>query len=138
MKVSAAAVGPAVSGDFALSHNKTLTIAAGSKTSTGTVTIRAVDNSVDAAAKQVTVSGAASGGHGVANPASKTLTITDDDGEIALTANPTSVAEWNGATEVTVTATLPDSLTPQLGYRGDGQGGREGHCDRGHRLCDGG
>ena len=111
VRVSAAAVGPAVSGDFTLSQNKTLTIAAGSKTSTGTVTIRAVDNTTDAADKQVTVSGSASGGHGVANPASKTLTITDDDGEIALEASRTSVAEWNGATEVTVTATLPDSLT---------------------------
>ena len=109
--VSAAAVSPAVSGDFTLSQNKTLTIAAGSKTSAGTVTINAVDNSVDAAAKQVTVSGAASGGHGVADPASKTLTITDDDGEIALTASLSSVAESADATEVTVTATLPDSLT---------------------------
>ena len=120
--VSAAPVSPAVSGDYTLSANKTLTIAAGQTSSTGTVTITAVDNSVDAADKQVTVSGAASGGNGAANPASKTLTITDDDGiqnqerntnpessNIVLSVSPRSVAESASATSVTVTAELPVS-----------------------------
>ena len=54
-----------MSGDFTVSTNKTLTIASGQKTSTGAVTITAVNNSVDAPNKTVTVSGAASGGGGV-------------------------------------------------------------------------
>ena len=49
--VSAAPVSPAVAADFTLSTNKALTIAAGSTTSTGTVTLTAVDNDIVAAAK---------------------------------------------------------------------------------------
>ena len=79
LTVAAAAVSPAVTGDFTLSENTTLSIAAGSTTSTGAVTITAVDNDVDAASKTVTVSAAATGGNGVENPANATLTITDDD-----------------------------------------------------------
>ena len=59
--------------------NTKLTIAAGSTASTETVTITANDNDVDTANKTVTVSGASSGGNGVTNPGSKTLTIEDDD-----------------------------------------------------------
>ena len=106
--VSAAAVSPAVSGDFTVSNNKTLTIAAGATASSGTVTISAVNNSVDAPNKQVTVSGAASGG-GVSNPANQTLTITDDDAApsgITLAASPDTVTENGGAKTVTVTATV--------------------------------
>ena len=76
--VAAAAVAPAKNGDFTLSVNKTLTIAKGATTSTGEVTITAVDNAVDAADASVTVSATAAGG-GVANPANATLTITDND-----------------------------------------------------------
>ena len=49
--VSATAVSPANTNDFTISANKDLTIAAGSTSSSGTVTITAVDNSVDAANK---------------------------------------------------------------------------------------
>ena len=69
MTVSAAPVSPAASSDYTLSGNKTLTIAAGATASTGTVTITAVDNEDDAADKQVTVSGTASGRRGAADPA---------------------------------------------------------------------
>ena len=75
--VSAAPVAPAVAADFALSTNKTLTIAAGTTTSTGTVTITANDNAVDAPDKTVTVSATATSN--VTGPANKTLTITDDE-----------------------------------------------------------
>ena len=78
LTVAAAAVSPAVAGDFTLGGT-TLTIAAGTTESTGTVTITAVDNDVDAANKTVTVSATATGGNGIANPADATLTITDDD-----------------------------------------------------------
>ena len=105
--VSAAPVSPAVSGDYTLSANKTLTIAAGATSSTGTVTITAVDNNTDAADKQVTVSGTASGGRGAADPANQTLTIADDDGAVVLSVSPTSVAEADETSTATVTARLP-------------------------------
>ena len=67
-----------VAADYTVTANKVLTIAAGATTSTGMVTITAVDNAVDAPDKTVTVSGTASGG-GVAAPANQVLTIADDD-----------------------------------------------------------
>ena len=103
--VSAAPDSPAVSGDFTLSGT-TLTIAAGQTTSTGVVTITAVNNAVDAPDKTVTVSGSASGGNGVSAPSSQTLTITDDEGTptVTLVLTPSSISENGG--ESTVTATL--------------------------------
>ncbi len=108
LAVAAAAVSPAKSGDFALSGT-TLTVAAGARSSTGTVTVTAVDDKIDGPNKTVTVSATASGGRGVANPASAALTITDDDDAptgIALSASPSSVGEGAGETEIEVTATV--------------------------------
>ena len=96
--VSAAAESPATSSDFTLSTNKTLTIAAGDRTSSGTVTVTAVDNSVDAPDKSVTVSATVSGGNGVSAPPNETLTITDDD-TAGIVLNPTSVNPSEGGTE---------------------------------------
>ncbi len=79
LTVAAAAVAPAVAGDFTLSTAMTLTIAAATTTSTGTVTVTAVDNAVDLPDKQVTVTATAAGGHGVAAPSAAALTLTDDD-----------------------------------------------------------
>ena len=91
--VSASAVSPAESGDFTLSGTN-LTIAAGATASTGEVTITGVDDSVVEPDRQVTVSGAATGGNGVADPPDVTLTITnDDDPVITITAAADSVAE---------------------------------------------
>ncbi len=78
LTVSATAVAPAVAADFTQSGSK-LTIAAGALSSSGLVTVTAVDNAVDAANKQVTVSASATGGHDVTAPANAALTITDDD-----------------------------------------------------------
>ena len=106
--VSATAVDPAVTGDFTLG-GATLSFAADATTSTGEVTITAVDNDVDAPDKTVTVSGAVSLG-GVTAPADATLTITDDDEApvvtpvVTLVLNPDSIAENGGVS--TVTATL--------------------------------
>ena len=103
--VSASAVSPAVSGDFTLA-GATLTIASGQTTSTGTVTITAVNNAVDAPDKTVTVSGSVTAGHGVSAPSSQTLTITDDEGAptLSLVLSPSSIGENGGVS--TVTATL--------------------------------
>ena len=75
--VSAAAVDPAVTGDFTLG-GATLSFAADATTSTGEVTITAVDNDVDAPDKTVTVSGAVSL-DGVDAPANMRADDTDDD-----------------------------------------------------------
>ena len=109
--VSAVAVSPAVSGDFTLSANKTLTITAGQTTSTGTVTITAVNNNVDAPNKEITVSGSASGGRDVEDPASQTLTITDDEGAptATLKLTPDEIGEMGGVSRVTATLTGPSS-----------------------------
>ena len=113
LTVAAAPVDPAVTGDYTLSAGKTLTIAAGSKASTGAVTITAVDNTVDAANKTVTVSAAASGG-GVADPDDATLTITDDDDAptgITLAVDKSTIAENAAEASVTVTATVTGGST---------------------------
>ena len=104
--VGAAAVAPAVSGDFTLSSATTLTIAAGSTTSAGAVKVTANGNTVDSPDKQVTVSGTAAGGNNVANPSSVTLTLTDDDElpTVTLALSPMSISESGGVS--TVTATL--------------------------------
>ncbi len=111
LTVSAAPVSPAVAGDFTLSTDTELTIAAGATTSTGTVTITAVDNSVDAADKTVTVSATATNDVGVTAPTSQTLTITDDDVSAApgkvtgLTATGVSHVQIDISWTATATAT---------------------------------
>ena len=109
--VSATAVAPAASGDFSLSSATTLTIAAGGTTSWGKVTIAAVDNAKDEPDKEVTVSGTASGGNGVAAPSSVTLTIEDDDAApgATLSLSPSSISENGGVSTVTATLSHPSS-----------------------------
>ena len=88
---------PAIAGDFTKSGT-TLTIAAEQTTSTGLVTVTAVDNDVDAAAKAVTVSATATGGNNVAAPSSVTLTVTDDDTP-GLVIAPTELALTEATTD---------------------------------------
>ena len=109
--VSAVAVEPAVVNDFRLSANRELRITAGQLESTGTVTISAKDNDVDAPARTVEVTASAEGGNGVAAPAAQTLTITDDDGTPALTLklDPTSIGENGGRSTVTASLDRPSS-----------------------------
>ena len=111
LTVSVSPVSPAVSGDFAITSNRTLTIEAGSTSSTGAVTITGVDNGVDAPDKSVTVSAAVSGGLGVSAPSSRTLTITDDDAAPTLTLDlsPSSISENGGAANVTASLSGPSS-----------------------------
>ena len=104
--VAAAAGTDTDASDFTLSSANTLTIAAGDTTSTGTVTITAENNALDEPNKSVTVSGTVSH-NGVATPASKTLTITDDDPAPMLSIDSPSVTEGDsGSKNLTFTATL--------------------------------
>ena len=104
--VAAAAGTDTDASDFTLSSANTLTIAAGNTTSSGTVTITAVDNALDEPDKSVTVSGTVSH-DGVSPPTARTLTITDDDSAPMLSINSPSVTEGDsGSTDLTFTATL--------------------------------
>ena len=99
-----------VAGDFTQSGT-VLTIAAGETSSTGAVTIAAVDNDADTPNKSVTVSAAAAGGNGVADPSPLTLTVTDDEGAptATLSLSPPSVSENGGVTQVSATLSRPSS-----------------------------
>ena len=110
--VSAAAVGAAVSGDFTLSGNRVLTIPARGTRSTGTVTVSANDNNVDAADKAVAVSGAAANTQGIAgDPPDQTLAIRDDEEtpRVALVLGAGSISENVGSTTVKATIPYPSS-----------------------------
>ena len=113
--VGAAAGTNAVSGDYSLSSNPTLTIAAGSTNSTGTVTITAVDNTRDEDDKSVTVSGSATNSLGITNPSNLTLTITDDDGPPSLSIDSPSVGEGDtGTANLTFTVSLSTASDKQV------------------------
>ena len=77
--VSASPVTPATASDFNLSSTTTLTIEADDRTSTGTVTVTAVNNDAQAADKEVTVSGEVTAPDYVPDPDAVTLTIRDDE-----------------------------------------------------------
>ena len=118
------------SADFTLSANKTLTIAAGDSTSTGTVTLTAVDNTTDESDKRVTVTGTATNAQGVTNPNAVTVRITDDDAAPTASINSPSVAE--GAAGTTTTLTFEVKLSAESGRRihatvGDGRSGTATH-----------
>ncbi len=107
--VSAVPAAGTEDGDFRQSGTR-LSIRAGATRSSGTVTLRATDNEVEAAAnKQVTVSGVAENSFGVeAAVAARTLTITDDESPstgVVLTVSPDLVREGRSR-RVGVTARL--------------------------------
>ena len=77
--VSVSPDSPAVAGDYEISANKVLTIAAGQTASTGAVTVTGVDNDVDTADKTVQVKGTAGNTVGTAGPSDVALTLEDDD-----------------------------------------------------------
>ena len=76
--VTATAVAPTLAADFELTGN-TLTIAPGAEESTGTVTLTAVNNNVDAPDARVQVTGTVPSGSRVTAPDGVELTITDND-----------------------------------------------------------
>ena len=103
--------GSATSGtDYTAVENFTLTIAATESSGTGTFTLTPTQDSISEGDETIDVTGAA-GGFTVTKAE---MTLTDDEtapGTIALTTAPSSVAEDDSATEVTVTATLGGSVT---------------------------
>ncbi len=101
--VTASPDAPADAGDYRL-RGTTLTIPAGERTSTGRVTITAIDNAVDAPDKTVTVSGTARNAQGVTGPEPVTLTIEDDDETptATLALSRSSISENGGTATVTV------------------------------------
>ena len=114
VSVSAEAVAPAGPGDFALSVNRTLTIAVGETLSTGEVTVGAVDDNVDGPNKMVIVSATAENINGVTQPSAMTLTIIDDDATpVIMTTSPLLVAE-NETVIATLQATDEDDRTEDL------------------------
>ncbi len=109
VSIAAEPLDPAVAADFMLTGT-TLTFPAGDTTSTGAVTVTAVDNDVHAPDKQVRISGAVTG-EGVTPPEPVILTIEEDDEPptaLTLSLEPATVSEGAGPTEVTVTATFAD------------------------------
>ena len=120
--VMAAAVAPAVPGDFLLSGSELL-IAAEAADSTGTVTLTAVDNNTDAPDKSVTVSATVANARGATAPAAKTLPIADDEDSPTLTLalSESSISEAGGTSVLTATLSHPSSepttvtVLPQAG-----------------------
>ncbi len=107
--------------DFTLSSNATLSFAADAATSTGAVTVTAVNNDIDAPDKILTVSGTPSSTE-ITAPSTISLTITDDDAEptASLVLDTTSITEAGGVATVTATqdrgssedTTITISVTP--------------------------
>ena len=116
MTVTASPVAPATSDDFTLSADTVLSFAANETESTGTVTIRVVDEEDPEPHDVVTVSGAVSDA-AVTAPDDVTLTIVNDDFnvryEVAVEA-PATVAEDAGTASVTVTLTTRENVAPAV------------------------
>ena len=112
---------PATASDYQLSANKALTIAAGSVSSTGTVTVTAVNNDIDAADKTVQVKGDAANSVGVTDPADVTLTLQDDDSRgVTLSRNELEVDEGGEETYTVVLDTEPTETVTVTPSRSSG------------------
>ena len=110
---------------FNLSVNRTLTIAAGDTTSTGTVTITAVDDNDYTGNREVTVSGSASNEVGVTDPDDVRLTITEDDDvpvNVSFERGLYSASEGSGVS-VTVTLSAAPERNVQIPLIAMGQDG---------------
>ena len=82
VEISASPVAPATDDDFTLSTDRTLSFAADATESTGTVTIRMVDDEEREPDDVVRVSGAVSEDVGIPDPDEVTLTIRNDDSSV--------------------------------------------------------
>ena len=104
IQISAAAVSPAVAGDFALTSLKRLTVRAGDteNTGTGSVALQALNNAVYFGNKSVTISGTATNVMGIVQPQAQTLTIEDDEEGTATDATLSGLALKIAADDSTV------------------------------------
>ena len=122
-----------MAGDYALSANTVLTIAAGQTASTGTVTVAGVDNDVDAADKTVTVTGTAGNTVGITGPADVTLTLEDDDTRgVTVSKTELDIAEGDDGTYTVVLDSEPtqrgrDTVAKQWRRGRDGFRGADVH-----------
>ena len=106
--VSVSPDSPAVAGDYGISANQALTIAAGRTASTGTVTVTGVNNDVDTADKTVRVQGAAGNTVGTSGPADVTLTLEDDDTRgVTVSKSDLDIDEGDDGTYTVVLASKP-------------------------------
>ena len=107
-----------------LSDGKTLTIAAGDTTSSGTVTLDPADDAVDNADRTVTVTAVASGGRGVADPVAVELTVADDEAApvVTLVLGAASVSESGSAVAVTATLDRASDVDVVLAVAAAGSG----------------
>ena len=105
----------ASSDDITLSENRTLTIPANSRWSTGTVTVTAVDDSVFNPTKVLWVRGSVAGLPGTTEASARNLYLEDDDTPVVtLSVVPARVDEDDGTATLTITGGLDqaiDSLT---------------------------
>ena len=116
--VSATTGGTAATRDFDLSEDVQLTIAAGQRASTETVTVTANDNDVYETGKRVTVSGLATNTLGIEQPETVALEIDEDDAastKVTLSLDETRVSEGVGTAgrRLTVTASLDRAARPE-------------------------
>ncbi|MCY3852215.1 MAG: hypothetical protein OXG03_01360, partial [Gammaproteobacteria bacterium] len=110
LTVSAAPGTGTAAGDFTLAGT-TLTIAAGSTASSGTVRITANDNDFYAPdGKKVTISATAAGHAGIENPRNLTLKITDDDVQPEFSVAAASAAEGDPVKFTVTRAGAPDNV----------------------------
>ena len=109
VEISASPVAPATDDEFELSTNRTLRFAAGATGSTGTVTIRPVDDDDPEPPDVVTISGVVSN-PAIPDPDDVTLTIHNNDKEFfeVVIDAPAAVNEGAGTAAVTYTLTKRD------------------------------
>ena len=118
--------------DYTAVSDFTITIAAGKSSGTGTFTLTPVDDTLFEGDETITVAGASTG----LTVSGASVTLTDDDQPtLTLTADPASVAENAGATQVTITAstggvTFADGQTVTVTV-GDGDKDKDGHAEPG-------
>ena len=116
LTVSAAASVNTAAGDFTLSSARTLTIAAGSRNSTGAVTIETRRVTTDSLLRGVDIEATVSGASGVANPAGITLPVLDNDGAptVTLSLSDSSISEAGGTSTVTATLNRASSVATRI------------------------
>ena len=130
VSVTAEPESPAVAADFTLSENTVLSFAANATTSSGTVTITAADNDVDAANKTIIVRGGLMSGVRPRAPQPVELTIEDDDAApvLALAVDPAAIVEDGGTSNIVVSTgdtTFAADQTITLTFAGSAEKGTD-------------